>query len=1320
MILDLGINLTFLDEPHLRSIATALWDGAPYGKASVMIGAGFSRNSLPASSTLPATKPFPGWGELTETMARELYAGPNDKELLAKAIQSASSTSGALRIADEYQAWKGRGKLDSLLRTAIPDEKFRPGPLHNLLFKLPWSDILTTNFDTLLERAAAEEVDRRYTVVRSQHDVPGSLKPRIVKLHGSFPDTKPFVITEDDFRTYEQTNPVMVNLVQQSFVENTCCLIGFSGDDPNFLRWTGWVRDILSPTHMEPVYLVGILNHTPARRALLERRHVRSIDLAPMFPTKDWPDPDIRHRAATDWFLRALLQLRPPEFHNWPNSTPFEVAKPLFDGCPDLPDVEENSLRIEYDHPVHIEAADEEEGISPSHFQSLSETEQLAASQKQLDAISGRGDGELLNYRVDTITETWKHNRARFPGWLVLPWANRRSLEDATLEWVEPIVRAVSSVDRQRALGWLYELQWRLERCLVSWPDTLIAAVEKVLGSESFDTRASETTDLVATRTLAVQLLRAYRENGNRDAFISWALKVQNVVDERSEEGAFCVHQKALAALEEWSIEAAQQILLNWDVDGLDPIWRARKAALLGELDHRSAGEQALQALKEIQAIGEPSDIAGRTREAAALWLAYLLSPMMSDERRKLNVRREELQRKGFSSNWLAERLGSLVAGSPVDVTSVPQRVKQREPTPVEAAFIARRFIEDSGSLIRKPGLIADELASALVPWMAVSSPIAALRLSLRNRDHGARTHLLNSDMLAKIGPSELSPIFAGLMDSIAVLGTRLAEHASEPQYSQFSSGAEKHTPAAGTNWLIQVGLSHLQDLSFLLSETQLREAVQACFELRSNWRGGQWQTWNYIEETTSMLLRQCSGETIRDLLPEIMLQPIIGFDLPSISPLNRNDIVSDASLRFQPQVSEEPRLSSERIGILFAQLGGDQQLSVKARIVMRLTVAWSWSALTADDADRLASEVEKILAQRAHLYSSEKLDYFLSERELLLLPSKESGSLRMRVAKSLSAREWSPLVTRKDDGSVRSITMGAGANDPIVLAAVLTCDPWVEQSWQLSSRDWTKDQVLSILGKAQDWLQAEGLELLEKQQSEAPTLGRYDQRAIMTVEFCRKVALPKAKDDEIARKACSILQVLRENGVETLSAVGVLLASGSQYSAADAANDLRRAASSLKPSSSVAFLVGLLAWLSQAKIDVLPAPPEDLIHEVGVAVRGRRAPDLLWALRTAQIILKQFPSFSDQRFRRDVSVGLKYLAVETDVTSPSLNVRQQQGDLEGIREACVSLVRVLQSFPEGADVADVWLRQADVETVREIKDAYERLKEAVEVQTVA
>lgn len=34
-------------------------------------------------------------------------------------------------------------------------------------------------------------------------------------------------------------------MVQQSMMETVFLLVGFSGDDPNFLHWSGWVRDNL-------------------------------------------------------------------------------------------------------------------------------------------------------------------------------------------------------------------------------------------------------------------------------------------------------------------------------------------------------------------------------------------------------------------------------------------------------------------------------------------------------------------------------------------------------------------------------------------------------------------------------------------------------------------------------------------------------------------------------------------------------------------------------------------------------------------------------------------------------------------------------------------------------------------------------------------------------------------------------------------------------------------------------------------------------------------------------------------------------------------
>ena len=124
--------------------------------------------------------------------------------------------------------------LETLIQNSLPDERVYPGRLHIELMKLPWSDVFTTNYDTLLEKAFIE-ADRYYYKVTNKETLLYTPHPRLMKLHGSFPDIRPFIITEEDYRTYPQKFPEFVNTVRQSLIENILCLIGFSGDDPNFL-----------------------------------------------------------------------------------------------------------------------------------------------------------------------------------------------------------------------------------------------------------------------------------------------------------------------------------------------------------------------------------------------------------------------------------------------------------------------------------------------------------------------------------------------------------------------------------------------------------------------------------------------------------------------------------------------------------------------------------------------------------------------------------------------------------------------------------------------------------------------------------------------------------------------------------------------------------------------------------------------------------------------------------------------------------------------------------------------------------------------------
>lgn len=263
------------------------------GKASVMVGAGFSRNA-----DVPAHIKVKQWNDVGEDIYCSLQATEKaePKELVFKT---------PMRLASEFAAVNGRSELDNLIRDAIPDDKMTPGGLHRQLLELPWRDVFTTNYDTLLERTRGG-LHRHYSVVTSKEMLLYKKSPRIVKLHGSFPDKTPFLMTEEDFMTYPTRHPEFVNTVRQALVESIFCLVGFSGDDPNFTSWQAWLQDVMGE-YAGPSYLITCdKNYNEAFKVLMKQRGVEVVNLSEIKGLGDY-------KTALDFFF-TYLSPREPEW----------------------------------------------------------------------------------------------------------------------------------------------------------------------------------------------------------------------------------------------------------------------------------------------------------------------------------------------------------------------------------------------------------------------------------------------------------------------------------------------------------------------------------------------------------------------------------------------------------------------------------------------------------------------------------------------------------------------------------------------------------------------------------------------------------------------------------------------------------------------------------------------------------------------------------------------------------------------------------------------------------------------------------------------
>ena len=324
------------DQSHINKVRDAL-SIRPISRASLMVGGGFSRNAQKARFN---ARDMPLWIDIAEELFEQLYPEiPRDSAYAAGV--SAPSVDNVLRLAQEYETAFGRSSLYLLLDRLIRYSEFKPGEAHVRLLKMPWRDVFTTNWDTLLEDAMSEATERPYRVVQSAKQLPIASPPRIIKLHGSFPAQFPLIVTQEDYRTYPSEFAPFVNTVQQAMMETVFFLMGFSGDDPNFLNWSGWVRDNLGEAALK-IYLAGWLDLSPHQRRMLEARGVVPIDVAKHPKASKWPVYR-RHEYATQWLLHTLEPSRPYDERTWPSppqeeETPIpEHLEPVHRIIPDVP-----------------------------------------------------------------------------------------------------------------------------------------------------------------------------------------------------------------------------------------------------------------------------------------------------------------------------------------------------------------------------------------------------------------------------------------------------------------------------------------------------------------------------------------------------------------------------------------------------------------------------------------------------------------------------------------------------------------------------------------------------------------------------------------------------------------------------------------------------------------------------------------------------------------------------------------------------------------------------------------------------------------------
>ncbi|SEL76750.1 SIR2-like domain-containing protein [Butyrivibrio sp. ob235] len=213
---------------------TRIMDASQSNSLTFFVGAGVSKLAG-----------APGWGELISDISVKLGIKPKKEYTPEDYLKIPQMYYYSLEDKDEYYKF---------VESKIDGKELMPTPIHKEMFDLNPVSFITTNYDTLLEDAAAKFCQILRVVARDK-DVPSIAGDRyILKIHGDFRN-KNFVLKEEDYLNYSEKFKLIETLLKSIFSTNTVVFIGYSLGDYNIKLILNWAKELLKEDFRKPIFL---------------------------------------------------------------------------------------------------------------------------------------------------------------------------------------------------------------------------------------------------------------------------------------------------------------------------------------------------------------------------------------------------------------------------------------------------------------------------------------------------------------------------------------------------------------------------------------------------------------------------------------------------------------------------------------------------------------------------------------------------------------------------------------------------------------------------------------------------------------------------------------------------------------------------------------------------------------------------------------------------------------------------------------------------------------------------------------------------------
>lgn len=1244
------------DQHHIEQIRQRLWCGREFGQAAVMVGSGFSRNADKTSATSPD---FPLWWDLEEKMRSELPLGV------------VSANLDALELASEYEKAHGKQKLEQFLIESIPDKKYNPGKLHELLLSLPWSDVFTTNYDTLLERTFI--LDRKYDVIYNPADIPGRMKPRIVKLHGSFESYRPFIFTQQDYESYPTKFAPFVNIVQQSIMENAFCLIGFSGEDPNFLKWIEWVRNNLNE-YSPPVYLCGLLNISNYQKQILKSRKVTTIDLSPLFPKSEWQDRSLRHSKALEWFFLNLMYGEPPDLTDWlsiHNKTRNQRKWKPSKGLPKIPPPSESLSNAENEvnqlkRKVNLK-------VSSANF---------------LDRNSIR----LEQYLVKLVG-LWREQRQeyiKYKGWIILPRKYRNDLWNSTKEWISLIFDYLAQLSPPNNLLLLFELNWRLEKTLTplifnEWIEKIVSVVEQFnpypnlidlnQANITFNKKEYQQQDWQweniqqAWVELAFALLRAGRDNHEQELFDLWLSRLENIVVQNSEWHSRWYYEQCLFYTYRLEQDRVLSIVETWESVTVPDFWQIRRASIVAQIGNLQEAQRiAQEALNKIRSCIQP-DVVDYYLLSQEGWAMRLLKEIQeqikwdqrkfsddSDEafferweqlekyhcnpNRELEILEQEVTKPIPQAQALKKNKRSFLPGRTTRTLRFGTKALYPEFRP---GFESLRILEEGGLPLSFINIQwhSNHITNATrwtIPFFPTWSFLALIQVS---KSDLVKEWLSFID-IAILPQEEINYLYEILFGFLSKLVYQLTNLRINSSYKNEYLDSKLATFTETLSYLsIRLTSDKLYSLFDLSLKMYSMEAFRKGFCLQDCPR-----------RLFKMLFYSLSQSEIIERLIILLELPIAGesgFEV-SIASHFTDPFEFLTSVIWNEKLKQKNNLDRNKLSTSIERLINVVRFDiseVRKRASLRLSVLCDLEILTSQEKKSFAQALWNNFDPAASSNSLPENTRF-HKFAFLILPEPQTG-----IAKDILSNETKGEFALLENYSLSSNISIGNIEQCFNNLSNVSTPLYKGQEHYDKCISWSSEAIEYLLEKINTWFERYKDSIDRLYQRKDNLLYDDLSKAVEKITACLStVILPNLKDSEdtVKQQALNLINELEKIDISVLSVLPMTLFIDHSIVLNDIAKKLRFGLLSLNSEEIDNAIIGLQYWLTCSQQKQIPEPPPELLNDLINKLFYRRLPRLNFAIVVIGKLIKTFPDLLDESQLETLLSSLEFILQETQL----------------------------------------------------------------------